>query len=95
MTKFNQMMEKHLKTLEVYVPVVERVHGSSHPEFYDVRKVYGQIISKIAADESSKPDLANEFTELRKITSNYSIPEDVCESYAAVYNMLKDLDEAY
>lgn len=95
MTKFNQMKEKHLKNLKLYVPIVERVHGPSHPEFYKVRKVYEQLLSKIREDGSDKADLTSEFKELRRITNNYSIPEGVCESYEAVYNMLKDLDEAY
>jgi regulator of cell morphogenesis and NO signaling len=42
-----------------------------------------------------KPELESEFAELRKITSNYTVPEDVCESYEAVYDMLAELDKAY
>ena len=37
---FNQVKETHLKTLAQYVPVVAKVHGGNHPEFYEVRKVY-------------------------------------------------------
>ncbi len=42
-----------------------------------------------------KPDLVDEFVKLRKITDNYTVPEDVCESYEAVYNLLAELDKAY
>ena len=36
---FNQVKETHLKTLAQYVPVVAKVHGGDHPEFYQVRKI--------------------------------------------------------
>ncbi|HHU61225.1 MAG TPA: iron-sulfur cluster repair di-iron protein, ric [Natronincola sp.] len=95
MKDFNALKEMHLDKLELYVPVVERVHGPSHPEFYEVRKIYDRLIDKIRNAGVEQAELAKEFEELRKVTNNYVVPEDVCESYEAVYNMLKDLDEAY
>lgn len=92
---FNQVKEIHLKTLSQYVPIVARVHGASHPEFYEVRKVYDELAKKVKDAGEEKPELKEEFTKLREITDNYKIPEDVCESYEAVYNMLAELDKAY
>lgn len=92
---FNQVKENHLKTLAQYVPVVDRVHGASHPEFHDVRRVYDELAKKVKNAGADKPELGKEFSELRKITNNYTVPGDVCESYEAVYNMLAELDEAY
>ena len=40
-------------------------------------------------------NLIDEFNDLRKITHDYEIPSDVCESYEAVYNMLEKLDNSY
>mgnify|MGYP000850519295 FL=1 len=90
---FNEVVEANIETLQQYVPIVDRVHGDSHPEFHDVKRVFDEINSKLK--ESQKPELTDEFKELRKITENYTIPEDVCESYEAVYKMLEDLDKAY
>lgn len=95
MNTFNEVKKQYLGKLEQYVPIVERVHGESHPEFYDVRKVFDELLTKIKQAPSEKPDLAHEFKQLRNITSNYSIPEDVCESYTAVYEMLAKIDKAY
>lgn len=92
---FNQVKEGHLKTLDQYVPVVAKVHGGSHPEFYQVRKVYDELAKKVKDIEREMPELNNEFSKLREITNNYTVPGDVCESYEAVYNMLAELDEAY
>ncbi len=95
MTKFNELKEKHLSKLELYVPVVARVHGKEHPEFHKVHEVYNKMNKKIVKAGLDRPDLSDEFKELRNITDNYTVPKDTCESYEAVYNMLSELDEAY
>ena len=51
--------------------------------------------AKVKKAESEKPELENEFKQLREITDNYTVPGDVCESYEAVYNMLSEVDKAY
>ncbi|NLY47006.1 MAG: iron-sulfur cluster repair di-iron protein, ric [Tissierella sp.] len=96
MTKqFNQVKENNLGRLEQYVPVVARVHGGSHPEFHDVKREFDAIVEKLNKAGAEKAELNEEFAKLRKITDNYTVPGDVCESYEAVYNMLAELDEAY
>lgn len=92
---FNEVKEKNLELLQQYVPVVSRVHGSSHPEFHDVHKAFDALSDKIKGAGSERPDIDEEFNKLREITDNYTIPEDVCETYEAVYNMLSELDGAY
>lgn len=92
---FNQAMKKHLQTLELYVPIVARVHGGSHPEFHEVRKLFDTIVKKTKEAGSNKPELNEEFSKLREITDTYTVPADVCESYEAVYSMLAELDRAY
>lgn len=92
---FMQVVEKNLKTLELYVPIVARVHGGSHPEFHEVHKVFEIVLEKIKEIETVKPDFSAEFVKLREITNNYTVPGDVCESYEAVYKMLGELDKAY
>ena len=39
-TKFNEMKESEFQNLEFILPVVERVHGGSHPEI-KVDNAYG------------------------------------------------------
>lgn len=90
---FNMVKEKHFKTLEQYVPIVARVHGKSHPEFFKVQKTFNALAEKIK--KSKMPKLDQEFEKLREVTKGYTVPNDVCESYEAVYNMLSELDKAY
>lgn len=92
---FSQAKDKNLKTLMQYVPVVARVHGGTHPEFYEVRELFDTIVEKLNDSGSDKPSLNKEFSELRKVTDHYTVPGDVCESYEAVYTMLAELDKAY
>lgn len=92
---FNEIKEKYLTILEQYVPVVARVHGKTHPEFYEVHKIFDVINAEIQKAESRGPELAEAFASLRKITNDYTVPQDVCESYEAVYTMLAKLDKAY
>ncbi len=95
MKKFNEMVEENLVRLGQYVPVVARVHGGSHPEFHDVKSTFDEMVSKINNGGGETPDLEQKFKELRRITDNYTVPGDVCETYEAVYNMLEQLDRSY
>ncbi len=92
---FNEIKAKHFETLEQYVPVVARVHGKHHPEFLDVHKLVNAMAVKIKEAGLEIPALGEEFEKLRGITDGYTVPDDVCESYEAVYNMLSELDQAY
>jgi iron-sulfur cluster repair protein YtfE (RIC family) len=92
---FKQVIENNLERLEQFVPIVDRVHGEHHPEFHEVHRLFNEINAKIKATASNKPELNEEFTNLREITNNYTIPDDVCESYEAVYRMLEEMDSAY
>lgn len=92
---FNEAVKKHFKTLKQFVPIVDRVHGAHHPEFHEVKNQFEAMAAKIEAAGNTKPELAAEFGKLREVSSNYTVPGDVCESYEAVYNMLAELDEAY
>ncbi len=91
---FNEVVAKNRETLELYVPVVARVHGAHHPEIFDVQKVFQTLTSKL--DESGDDaDLEDQFVTLREITGEYTVPEDTCETYEAVYDMLNQWDKAY
>lgn len=95
MKKFYEAKEKNLNMLKQYIPVVARVHGGAHPEFYDVAKVFGNVLDKLDDTSIEILNLSEEFKSIREITNNYLVPDDVCESYEAVYVMIDELDKAY
>lgn len=90
--KFLQAKDTYLERLTMFVPIVDKVHGKHHPEFHDVRRVFETMKDKIEKEDFI---LDNEFKELKTITNNYEVPNDVCESYEAVYHMLENLNNAY
>lgn len=92
---FNEAKEKHFERLGQFTPIVDRVHGDNHPEFHEVKALWDTIQEKTEAAGSDKPDLDVEFSQLRDVTNHYAVPNDVCESYEAVYNMLEEVDKAY
>lgn len=92
MKNFIEENNEILQQLNLFVPVVNKVHGKNHPEFNDVKHNYDVINSKLDAKNFN---LTDEFINLRKITNNYQIPNDVCESYEAVYSMLAKLDNSF
>jgi regulator of cell morphogenesis and NO signaling len=94
-TKFLPLAKELFPVLVQYVPVVDRVHGEHHPEFHEVRRLYESIYQKTNNILSKDLDLHEEFSRLQEITKDYAIPEDVCETYEAVYEMLKQLSVAY
>lgn len=90
--KFLVVKNKNFKTLKQYIPIVNKVHGDNHQEFKDVVIEFDKIATKIVTNDFKLDD---EFNKLKAITNNYLVPNGVCESYEAVYIMLKELDEAY
>lgn len=92
---FQESFKKYASTLTKYVPIVARVHGPHHPEFLDVVTVFDTIKSKVVDSKGKHINLDNEFAELRSITNDYEIPSDVCETFAAVYQMLKIINQSY
>lgn len=92
---FNEVKEALFPTLAQYVPIVARVHGENHPEFHEVHKLVDAIMEKANAAGAQKPDLNADFSQLRELSNDYTVPSDVCESYEAVYKMLAEVDAAY
>ena len=92
-TKLNEVTKRVIPILTQYIPVVDRVHGDHHPEFHEVRRLFNSLSKKIK--ETDTPDISFELNHLRKVTNNFEIPADVCETFEAVYNMLKEISDAY
>lgn len=94
-TAFNELVEEYLSTLDLYTTAITRAHGENHPEAFEVRELFEAIHEKVEEAGTGRPNLEQEFAQLRNVTDNYAIPGDVCETYAGVYEMLAELDESY
>lgn len=94
-TDFKETTKQHFKTLQQYIPIVDKVHGNNHPEFHTVRLIFQQMLKKVESENTADLNIKEEIQALQQITNNYTIPTDVCESFAAVYKLLNEVDKAY
>ena len=89
----NQNQKQSLiKSLNQYFPIVSRVHGSHHPEIVTVKDLYYHFIKQ---EQPTSLDVSTFFNQVRDTTNNYQVFDDVCESYQAIYRMLKQLEQEY
>lgn len=84
------MTTQHLDQAAQLAPVIERVHGTNHPELTRVRELT-EALQK-AGDNASASEL---FAELREVTKNYALPADACEAFTATYESLKFADKIH
>lgn len=95
MTLFEEVVNKNFEKLELFTTAITRAHGKNHPEAFEVMELFNTMKEKIQTSDGAKPGLGREFKQLREVTDQYTIPDDVCETYASVYNMMSELDRAY
>ncbi|MDO5025955.1 MAG: hypothetical protein Q4E03_05515 [Trueperella sp.] len=92
MENLNSFAEKNFAELDRVMPIVQKVHGPHHGEIFDVAKIYDAIKGKISAGDG---DLDPEFTQLKTVTDDYTVPGDVCETFEKVYHTLAELNQIY
>ncbi len=80
------MNQELIETLNKILPVVERVHGEAHPELHEVVVLYQELL---------KTPSKEIFEKLRKVTHNYTLPEDACPAYTKTYQSLEKLDKEF
>lgn len=83
-------MNDHISTAMQLAPVIERVHGTHHPELTRVRELTAQLSSNTDAPETDEL-----FQELRSVTNNFAIPSGACEAFTATYSALQAADEQH
>lgn len=92
---FNDTVEYLFSELDIFTKAIKQVHGKSHPEAIEIRELFEIMNKKVGVADTNKPNLVKEIAQLRNITSNYTVPKHVCETYAATYDLLAKVDKAY
>lgn len=82
------MTNRHIEKAAQLAPIIERVHGEHHPELTRVR----EITEDLQRSENATAAVPL-FQELRSVTEDYAIPEDVCEAFEATYRALQRADK--
>ncbi|HMM82652.1 MAG TPA: hypothetical protein PJ998_05685 [Terrimesophilobacter sp.] len=81
------MTDQNIARAAQFAPLIERVHGAHHPELTRVREITMQLQQAGNATRTSAL-----FNELRTVTRNYAIPDDVCGAFEATYQALESAD---
>jgi len=82
------MTNRHIEKAAQLAPIIERVHGEHYPELTRVREITEKL--RRSNDATNAMTL---FQELRSVTDNYGIPQDVCEAFEATYRALERADK--
>ncbi len=86
-----EYLTENQEKLDLYTTAITRAHGKNHPETFDVRDLYTELEPAILNEDSET--VTTIFGKLREVTSNYEIPNDVCETFEATYKMLGEMDQ--
>src|SRR5699024_8383312 len=92
---FYETMDKYYNKLNMYSKALTKVHGCTNPEVFDVRHLLARIDTDLKESNQEDLNLDIEFESLREVTNNYTVPEDACEAFKGVYQMLSEADQAY
>jgi regulator of cell morphogenesis and NO signaling len=92
---FYQLLEKDFKTLEVFLPIVTKVHAKEHPEFAVISQEFNKILDKSRQFEKSDLDITEELAVIDGLTKGYSLPAGACEAFTAVYKALAKINQVY
>lgn len=85
-------VQKSFKTLNMFLPRVQKVHGAEHPELMEVGQVTGEL--QITLENGMNIGRTTVLLEkLRSLTKNYTIPSDACPAYINAYKALSQIDE--
>lgn len=87
MSKVREYFKDHDETLDLFTSALLKAHGREHPEVFKVREVYEDIQVKLEANETN---YQQELQKLEMVTSNFKIPEGVCETFEKTYGMFKE-----
>ena len=82
------MTSQNLAKAADLAPIIEGVHGAQHPELTRVREIAQDL--RVSGDAARTSEL---FTELRSLTKNYALPDDVCEAFKMTYETLESADQ--
>lgn len=83
------LLRQNEDKLELYTQAITKAHGKNHPEVFEVRRLYETIKDKV----DNGDNFTEEITQLKKVTNNFAIPNDVCATFEGTYKLLKEVSE--
>ena len=79
------------KELDAVLPVVQRVHGGTHPELEKVDWLVGALQAGLS-EGIDRSELNGILDRLREVTGGYTAPSDACGGFQKEYRLLSPID---
>ncbi|MCZ8466532.1 iron-sulfur cluster repair di-iron protein, ric [Streptococcus uberis] len=79
------LLRQNEDKLELYTKAITKAHGKNHPEVFEVSRLYETIKAKVDKGD----DFTAEIAQLKDITNDFAIPDDVCATFEETYKLLK------
>lgn len=87
----SKSVQKSFKTLNMFLPKVQKIHGAKHPELMEVKQVTDEL-QAVFEDGMDTGRATALLEKLRSLTRNYAIPSDACPAYKNAYKALSQID---
>lgn len=93
MEAVKEFLLAHEEKLDVYTGAIAKVHCFLHPEVLEVRSLYEALM--LGVKQNDTVAVEQSFARLSALTNAYAIPDDVCETFTAVYQDLAEADRKF
>ena len=82
-----------LKEEQMLFPFIRQVVKAKKDNLQTERPYFGSVQNPIRMMESEHENAGDGFQEIKRLSNNYSVPEDGCETYAVLYKELKEFED--
>ena len=90
---YKDLRQHLLKEEQILFPFIKQLVKDQKNETKPEQPYFGTIANPIRMMESEHEAAGDGFYEIRKLTKNYTLPEDACNTFMASYNELKEFEE--
>lgn len=81
-----------IKEEKILFPYIKSLVAAKDNNTQTTQSLFGSIQNPVNMMEMEHEMVANDLSELRQITNNYTLPEDACASYTLLYNLLDEFE---
>lgn len=90
----NEELTSHMmKEEQILFPYIKTLYEASLEKSFTPNAPFGTIKNPISMMEAEHESAGSCLSEIRELTSNYTLPTEACGSYQLLYNMLHAFEE--
>lgn len=98
----HEYLRKLLPRLSFLVDKIRDVHGDGHPELVTLSETFGRFVQGVEAHLGKEEVMGDHsaehteslaaFQEMRRLTSDFALPEGACNTYRMTFEKLVELE---